>query len=257
MKVDPFQPSKAGLSGQPHSRGAMKVDPFQPSKAGGRRRIRTYTLRQGRMSASRQQSYEELLPRYAIPFSPKVRNFASFFPKKQNLILEIGFGMGRASMELAAENPQNNYLGIEVHTPGVASVLNQIDKRKLQNFRLVQHDAVEVLRDMVADETFHGVHIFFPDPWQKKRHFKRRLIQQDFLQILCSRMVAGGYVYVVTDWDDYASWMLEHFAAVAALEKQCDGHPHRPLTAFEQKGLQQGHRIHELYYRKRRTATQP
>lgn len=221
---------------------------------GGRRQVRSFVRRKGRMSDTREDAYRRLMPVHGISFRPEQTDPARLFPHPGEVVLEIGFGMGHATLELAINNPGTNYLGIEVHVPGVASVLSKIESLGLNNLKLIEHDAVEVLKYMIPPESFSGVHIFFPDPWPKKRHFKRRLIQQDFLKLLVPRVKLDGYIYMVTDWEDYARWMKEHLDAHPGLENQYGGYADalqwRPSTAFEQKGLNKKHIIRELFYRR-------
>lgn len=220
--------------------------------------VRTYVIRNTNMSPRRREAYRRLYPTYCIPYEASSRDVRGDFEGPEApLILEIGFGMGYATVELAERHPQVNHLGVEVHKPGVARVLRQIEKRGISNLRLVHHDAVEVIRDMIPDEVFDGCHIFFPDPWPKKRHHKRRLVQHGFPPFLARVLRPGAYVYLVTDWEDYAHQMLEVFEAAAEFENRYEGfaprQEWRPRTPFEEKGLAKDHRIHELYFTK--TAT--
>ena len=161
-------------------------------------------LRQGRISNAQQRAYDTLLPKFSIPFAPRPIALNATFGGAAPKILEIGFGMGETTARIAAEHPENDYLGIEVHTPGVGSLLKQIEEQRLTNVRIIQHDAVEVLTHMIAPSTFDGVHVFFPDPWPKKRHHKRRLMQPAFVALLAERIKAGACLHVATDWQDYA-----------------------------------------------------
>ncbi len=200
------------------------------------------------MSACKVEDYRLLSPRYSIPFSSAAGDPSHFFPRTQPVILEIGFGMGQATVAIAERNPGTNYLGIEVHMPGVAAVLRKIDEHALDNLRIIQHDAAHVLQHMIPREVFHGVHIFFPDPWPKKRHFKRRLIQNDFLTVLSGRLKEGAYVYTVTDWKDYAAQIVDCFEASPCFVRKEEEKPWRPETSFERKGIERGHSIFEMYY---------
>jgi tRNA (guanine-N7-)-methyltransferase len=228
------------------------MDREQPRAPG---EVRTYVIRNTNMSPQRREAYRRLCPRYCIPYEAARHDFAADFPDpRAPLILEIGFGMGYATVELAERNPAANYLGIEVHKPGVARVLRRIEVRGLRNLLLVHHDAVEVLRDMAVDEAFAGCHIFFPDPWPKKKHHKRRLVQPGFPPFLARVLEPGAYVYLVTDWADYAEQMLAVFEDAAEFENRYEGfaprQQWRPQTPFERKGLARDHRIHELYFTK-------
>jgi tRNA (guanine-N7-)-methyltransferase len=170
------------------------------------------------------------------------------------IVLEIGFGMGEATIELAAAHPEVGYVGIEVHKPGVGKVLSEIETNGLSNLLVIHYDAVAVLSDMIAPGTLAGVHLFFPDPWPKKKHHKRRLVQPVLARLLASRIREGGYLYAVTDWEDYARQMLDVFESTRTLVNQfetfaCDI-PWRPTTSFERKGRAKRHRIRELFYRK-------
>ncbi|MDR0480356.1 MAG: tRNA (guanosine(46)-N7)-methyltransferase TrmB, partial [Gallionellaceae bacterium] len=175
--------------------------------------IRSYVLRQGRLSNAQQRALETLRPRFGIPYAPATLNLAQTFGRDAPKILEIGFGMGETTAAIAQSHPQNDYLALEVHSPGVGSLLKQIGERELGNIRIIQHDAVEVLRDMIADGSLSGAHIFFPDPWHKKRHNKRRLIQPPFIAQLAKKLQTDGYIHVATDWQDYAEQALAVLSA--------------------------------------------
>jgi tRNA (guanine-N7-)-methyltransferase len=164
--------------------------------------------------------------------------------------------MGETTAIIAAQHPRNNYLGIEVHTPGVGSLLKEISTRELANLRVIQHDAVDVVRDMLAPGSLAGIHVFFPDPWPKKRQQKRRLIQPDFVALLASRLSPAGYIHCATDWEDYAQQMLAVLSAEPRLENMAGGFaprpPYRPQTKFESRGLRLGHGVWDLVFRRSR-----
>lgn len=205
------------------------------------------------MSSAQRRAHADLLPAYGVPFSPAVLDLQRVFGRPAPKILEIGFGMGETTAGIALEHPENDYLGVEVHTPGVGSLLKRLADLGLTNVRVIQHDAVEVLQHMIAPGALDGVHIFFPDPWPKKRHHKRRLVQAPFLALLASRMKAGAYVHLATDWEDYARQMLEGFRAEPALVNtaaEFASAASRPQTKFEHRGLALGHRIWDLVFRK-------
>jgi tRNA (guanine-N7-)-methyltransferase len=217
-----------------------------------RRSIRSYVLRQGRISNAQRRAHTELLPVFGIAFSPTPLDLDAAFGRAAPKILEIGFGMGETTAEIAQQHPECDYLGIEVHTPGVGSLLARVAELRLQNIRVVQHDAVEVLQHMIAPGTLDGVHIFFPDPWPKKRHHKRRLLQAPFVALLASKMKRGAVLHACTDWEDYARQMLEVFSAEAALANTAtdyaDRPDTRPQTKFERRGLSLGHRVWDLMF---------
>src|SRR3954469_4735113 len=178
-----------------------------------RRPIRSYVLRQGRVSNAQRRAYDTLMSRFGIPYHDGPLEFAHVFGRRAPVIVEIGSGMGETTTDIAAAHRENDYIAIEVHTPGVGSLLKLIGERALSNVRVIQHDAVDVLEHMIAPETLTGVHIFFPDPWQKKRHHKRRLIQPPFVELVTSRLKRGGYLHVATDWQEYAQQILEVLSA--------------------------------------------
>jgi tRNA (guanine-N7-)-methyltransferase len=214
--------------------------------------IRSYVLRQGRFSRGQQRAYTDLLPRYGVPFLAEPLDFARLFGRTAPVIAEIGFGMGETTAQIAAEHPENDYLAIEVHTPGVGSLLKLIGERGLSNVRIVQHDAAEVLRDMVPEGSLAGVHIFFPDPWPKKRHHKRRLLQPAFASLVAERLRPGGYLHVATDWHDYAEQALVVLAAIPDLgncaERFAPRPESRPETKFERRGRRLGHAVWDLLF---------
>ena len=217
--------------------------------------IRSYVLRQGRFSRGQQRAYAELLPRFGVSYGREPLDFAEIFGNASPVVLEIGFGMGETTVRIAAENPATNYLGIEVHAPGVGSLLRQVEELALANVRVVTHDAVEVLRDMVPPGSLAAIHVFFPDPWPKKRHHKRRLLQAPFVELAASRLVPGGLLHVATDWQEYAQQVLEVLQATPGLENTAEGFAQRPAwrpeTKFERRGLNLGHAVWDLVFARR------
>ncbi len=219
------------------------------------RAIRSFVLRAGRMGSGQTKALEELGPRFVLPFAHDPLDWRAAFGREAPRIVEIGFGMGGATAEIARDQPEQDFLGVEVHTPGVGALLKLIGERDLSNLRIVQQDAVEVLRHMIGEGSLDGIHIFFPDPWHKKRHHKRRLIQPAFVELLASRLKPGGYLHLATDWEDYGRQMLEVLSANSHLRNTAaDFAPrpdYRPLTKFEQRGLRLGHGVWDLVFRRR------
>jgi tRNA (guanine-N7-)-methyltransferase len=222
--------------------------------AAPRRAIRSFVLRAGRMGSGQQRALEDLGPRYVIAHRSTPLDFDEVFGRSAPRILEIGFGMGNATSEIASRHPEIDYLGVEVHAPGVGALLKRIGELGIENLRIIRHDAVEVLGDMIADDSLDGIHIFFPDPWHKKRHHKRRLIQPDFVRRLANKLKPGGYLHLATDWEDYAEQMLAVLSAEHRLVNTTRGYAprpdYRPLTKFEQRGLRLGHAVRDLVFRK-------
>ncbi|PSJ18471.1 tRNA (guanosine(46)-N7)-methyltransferase TrmB [Nitrosomonas supralitoralis] len=214
--------------------------------------IRSFVLRQGRLSNAQRRACETLLPRYGIPFNKSLLDLNHVFSRQAPKILEIGFGMGESTATIAKAHPENDYLGIEVHTPGVGSLLNQIELLELNNLRIIQHDAVEVLEHMLPTACLDGIHIFFPDPWPKAKHHKRRLIQPALVTRLCKRLKPGGYIHAATDWEDYAAQILHVFNQDSQLINTVTNYAQRPecrpLTKFEQRGLKLGHGVWDLIF---------
>ncbi len=213
--------------------------------------IKSFVLRSGRMTESQQQEYESQKDIWCIPITKKELDFEKLFKNANDVIIEIGFGMGHATIGIAKENPNTNYLGIEVHKAGVGRVLREINENNLTNLYIAEHDAVEVLETMVNDESVSGFHIFFPDPWPKKKHHKRRLVQKAFIEKLSSKLKPGGYIYMATDWEPYAEFALEEFYKVETIENPHGGYAPkiswRPQTNFERKGQKANRDINEIY----------
>ncbi|MBY0473884.1 MAG: tRNA (guanosine(46)-N7)-methyltransferase TrmB [Nitrosomonas sp.] len=216
--------------------------------------IRSFVLRQGRLSNAQRRACETLLPRYGIPFSENLLDLNHIFGRQSPKVLEIGFGMGESTATIAQAHPKNDYLGIEVHTPGVGSLLNQIEQLELTNLRIIQHDAVEVFQHMLHAECLDGIHIFFPDPWPKARHHKRRLIQPALVSRLSAHLKSGGYIHVATDWEDYAVQILHVLDQEPQLINTATDYAprpeYRPLTKFEQRGLKLGYGVWDLIFLK-------
>lgn len=224
----------------------------QPVQDSFSRRIRSFVLRQGHLSKAQERALNELGPRFCLPYTPAPLDLNLAFGRNAPKILEIGFGMGGATAEIAANAADTDFLGVEVHTPGVGSLLKLIDEQHLSNIRIIQHDVVEVLEHMIAPQSLAGVHIFFPDPWHKKRHNKRRLIQPEFVRQLVSRITPGGYLHCATDWEDYAIQMLDVLSHEPTLKNTAADYAprpdYRPLTKFENRGLKLGHGVWDLVF---------
>jgi len=216
--------------------------------------IRSFVLRQGRVSNAQRRAYETLLSTYSIPYTKNLLNFKIIYGRDAPKYLEIGSGMGETTTSIASSHPQNDYLAIEVYTPGVGSLLKQIEELELTNLRIIQYDAVWVVNNMFPQEYLDGVHIFFPDPWPKLRHHKRRLIQPEFISLLSKRLKFGGYIHVATDWNNYADQILEvmsnEFSLTNTSRDFVPRPEYRPLTKFEQRGLRLGHKVRDLVFKK-------
>ena len=219
------------------------------------RPIRSYVLRQGRFSPAQQRAHAELMPRFGVPFRPEVLDPESVFGRRAELVVEVGSGMGETTARIAAEHPERDYLAIEVHAPGVGSLLRHVAERGLTNVRVVQHDAVEVLRDMVPEASLTAIHVFFPDPWPKKRHHKRRLVQAPFAQLAATRLAPGGILHVATDWEEYAYHVLQVLADCPLLRNTAAGFAQRPAwrpeTKFERRGVGLGHGVWDIVFERR------
>ena len=242
----------------PSNVGQLKeknVNDNEKSKDIIKREIKTYVLRIGRMTASQEKAYNELSPVWCIPYEEKKLNFIDIFNNTNPIIIEIGFGMGDATIALAEANPDINYIGIEVHRPGVGRVLSEINKRNLKNLFLIQHDALEILDSMIPDDSLAGFHIFFPDPWPKKRHHKRRIMQRPRTDLMAKKLAPGGYLYFVTDWYEYAEFALEELKMTKSLENKYEGfadpQPWRSQTKFERKGKAADRPITEIMFEKK------
>jgi tRNA (guanine-N7-)-methyltransferase len=231
------------------------------------RHIRSYGPRRGHFTAAQRDAYDRLMPRYGIAYRAEPIDPRQVFGRSAPLVLEIGCGMGETTVAIAAERPDTDFIGIEVYPAGIGALLRRIEDAGIENLRVIEHDAVEVVRDMIAPASLAGVHIFFPDPWPKKRHHKRRLIQPPFVSLLASRLAPGGYLHLATDWAHYAVQMLEVLGGepllantagpvvVAESVEDCRGFAprpaYRPLTKFEQRGLRLGHGVWDLVFVRR------
>ncbi len=218
--------------------------------------IRSFVHRRGHITAGQRQALETLAPQWTVPYERQTLNYDTLFARQgAPTVLEIGFGMGETTAQIAQARPEDNFLGVEVFNAGVGSLLNRIGSLELTNIRIIQHDVVEVLRDMIAPQSLAGVHIYFPDPWPKKRHHKRRLIQPPFIELLASRLQSGGYIHCATDWEHYAQQMLEVLSGNPNLANTCEGFcprpDWRPLTKFEARGIRLGHGVWDLVFKKR------
>ncbi|MDR2110874.1 MAG: tRNA (guanosine(46)-N7)-methyltransferase TrmB [Spirochaetaceae bacterium] len=222
------------------------------SNFSGERRIKSYALRGGRVSEAQGRSRRVLFASYGVPFGPDPLDYAEVFGNRNPLTIEIGFGMGAATARIAQENREKNYLGIEVYKPGIGRLLWEIENRGLSNIRIIERDAVEVLERMIPAASVAAFHIFFPDPWPKRRHHKRRLITRPFTDTLAEKLCPGGYLYMVTDWADYGDWALRELSATGGLINPYGGfappQPWRPRTEFERKGLDKRYQVRELYF---------
>ena len=254
----------------------VSPDGAEPPSGAAHPHIRSFSGRRGHFTAGQRQAYETLLDRWAIPYRADRLDPALAFGRQAPLVLEIGFGMGETTARIAQGRPGTDFLGVEVYPAGVGALLRRIDENGLTNVRIIQHDAVEVVRDMIAPDSLAGIHVFFPDPWPKKRHHKRRLVQPPFVALLASRLAPGGYLHCATDWEHYAVQMLAVLAGEPLLEntafddaeggaprdtvigetaEACRGFAprpdYRPVTKFENRGLRLGHGVWDVVFRRR------
>ena len=220
-----------------------------------KRPIRSYILRQRRITAAQNKAIQENFQKYAVIFENKLTNFSDLFKNKNSeLILEIGFGMGTSTAEIAKSNLNKNYIAIEVHSPGVGNLLKLIQESDIRNLKIIQHDAVEVLNLMIKNDSLDGIHIFFPDPWPKKRHHKRRLIQSNLLKLIAKKIKKSGYLHIATDWEEYALWIIDLLDKEELLQKTSDDFfkkpDYRPLTKYENRGIKLGYKVWDMVYRR-------
>jgi tRNA (guanine-N7-)-methyltransferase len=216
--------------------------------------VRSYVLRGGRLTDGQRRALEELWPRFGVPEGAGKLDFRELYGNARPVIMEIGFGDGDATWRMALDHPEENYLGVEVHAPGVGRLMIQLARRKVENVRIARQDAAELLQQRIPDASLAGVRIYFPDPWPKKRHHKRRLIQPEFARLLAARMRTGAILHMATDWEPYAQHMLETMKDVRAFENRsptgdfCAKPPWRPVTKYEKRGERLGHRVFDLLF---------
>lgn len=227
---------------------------FESEESGIFRHIHTYVLRAGRMTDAQKRAYEVHAARWCLPFRQSALNFAGIFGDLHPVVVEVGFGMGQATAEIAAQDPDRNYIGIEVHRPGVGRLLAEIERRSLSNVRIIEYDALPVLESMLPDNSVAAFHVFFPDPWPKKRHHKRRLMRRPRTGLFARKLAPGGLLFMATDWQPYAEEACAELSATPQLVNEYDGFAPRPTwrpeTAFERKGKAAGRRIFDLVFRK-------
>ena len=220
------------------------------------RDVKTYVVRASRMTSAQKRNYAELAPKWCVPYRESLIDYTALFGNDNPVTIEIGFGMGSATAEIASNNPDKNYIGIEVHKPGIGKLLGEIRNRSLEILRIIEGDAAPVLSNMIADASVSAFHVFFPDPWPKKRHHKRRLVQRPRTDLFASKLEEGGYFYMVTDWSEYADFALSELTAtegfVNAYEGFAEKKAWRPETKFEMRGIRAAREIRELYFLKRR-----
>ncbi|VAW48908.1 tRNA (guanine(46)-N(7))-methyltransferase [hydrothermal vent metagenome] len=217
-------------------------------------RIKSFALRQGRLSKAQQYALETLWPQFGLEVDNELLDFVQVFQRDAPTIVEIGFGMGKSLAEMAEATPDTNYIGIEVHRPGIGALLRLIAEKKLTNIRIFNHDAIDVLEQKIPKNSLAGLYLFFPDPWHKKRHHKRRIIQPSFVKNIALYLKARGFFHMATDWEDYAEYMMEVMSSATEYrnisgEKSYAPRPdYRPLTKFEQRGQRLGHGVWDLIF---------
>ena len=246
--------TKSGVKGNPTKRVTHPLIVTMPVEQDQARPIRSFALRGGHMSEAQKRAYDQGMKTWSLPFCRNVVDHRTMFGNNNPVVFEIGFGMGETTATIAAAQPELNFLAAEVYTSGVGSLMKRIIENKLTNIRVIQHDAVEVLNQMLALNSLHGVHIYFPDPWHKARHNKRRLIQPPFIKLLSQRIQPGGYLHCATDWQDYAMQMLDVLGKESLLTNTVDTFAQtpawRPQTKFETRGLKLGHGVWDLLMRR-------
>ncbi|NBI13233.1 tRNA (guanosine(46)-N7)-methyltransferase TrmB [[Haemophilus] felis] len=221
-----------------------------------KRKVRSFVLRTGRLSEFQKNAMNQNWHYYGLEHQNQPFDFKKIYGNDNPVVLEIGFGMGYSLVEMALNNPDKNYLGIEVHTPGVGACIAYALEKEVKNLRVICHDATEILRDCIADESLGGLQLFFPDPWHKKKHHKRRIVQPRFIQTICQKLYAGAFVHFATDWENYAQQMLDVLQQEPCLQNTSNTNDYiprpdfRPLTKFEQRGKKLGHGVWDLYFLK-------
>lgn len=222
-----------------------------------KRKVRSFVLRTGRLSEAQKRAMNDNWAEFGLEHQADQFDFKKIFNNDQPVILEIGFGMGRSLVEMAKQNPNNNYIGIEVHTPGVGACIAYALEQQVRNLRVICHDAIEILQDNIPDQSLSGLQLFFPDPWHKAKHHKRRIVQPQFVKLVMQKLKSGGFIHMATDWENYAEQMLEVLRQEQGLTNTSatnDFIPRpdfRPLTKFEQRGHRLGHGVWDLYFVKR------
>ena len=213
---------------------------------------RSYRLRGVRITPAQQLARDTLWAKFGIEFQESILDLTKAFAKPQPVVMEIGYGMGEATWQIAKDNPNINYLGVEVHMPGVGKLMARIEEFALTNVKLIERDVFEVFHYMIEDGALDGVHLYFPDPWPKKRHFKRRIVNQRFIAEVAPKLKPGGYLHIATDWVPYAEWITEQFAEAGIFSGGVIARPDsRPLTRFEGQGITKDHAVNDfMYYKK-------
>ncbi|MEE4245178.1 MAG: tRNA (guanosine(46)-N7)-methyltransferase TrmB [Kangiellaceae bacterium] len=245
------------MTDKPATKSEIPSEGSSPDKF--MRKIRSFVLREGRMTKGQQRAMDELFPKWGIEYQSELINFSQLFGNDNPVVLEIGFGMGKSLAEQAARHPERNYLGIEVHTPGVGACLLYGEELGVTNLRVINHDAVEVLENMVAVNSLDGLQIYFPDPWHKKKHNKRRIVQVPFIESIFPKLKVGGFLHMATDWQHYAEHMLEVMQQTSGWDNLSETNDYiprpddRPLTKFEQRGHRLGHGVWDLMFVKQRS----
>ncbi|MGY6773428.1 tRNA (guanosine(46)-N7)-methyltransferase TrmB [Gallibacterium sp. ZY190522] len=222
-----------------------------------KRKVRSFVLRTGRLSDAQKRAMNDNWSEFGLEHQADQFDFKKIFDNDQPVILEIGFGMGSSLVEMAKQNPNNNYIGIEVHTPGIGACIAYALEQQVRNLRVICHDAIEILQDNIPDQSLSGLQLFFPDPWHKAKHHKRRIVQPQFLKLVMQKLKTGGFIHMATDWENYAEQMLdvlsqeEELTNTSATNDFIPRPDFRPLTKFEQRGHRLGHGVWDLYFVKR------
>ena len=212
---------------------------------------RSYRLRGVRITPAQQEARDNLWAKFGVEFQESQIDLESLFPKSQPIVMEVGYGMGEATWQIAKANPSTNYLGVEVHMPGVGKLMARLEEYELTNVRLIERDVFEAFYYMVKDSSLDGLHLFFPDPWPKKRHFKRRIVNERFLSDVAAKLKPGGYLHIATDWVPYAEWIKEVFSQTQLFTGGVTERPDwRPLTRFEGQGISKDHAVNDFRFLK-------
>jgi tRNA (guanine-N7-)-methyltransferase len=216
------------------------------------RAVRSYKLRGRRITEGQQEAWDRLWPVFGIEYSAQKINLAVLFPDSERIVMEIGFGMGEATAQIALSDPTTGYLAVEVHRPGIGKLLSRIEELELKNVRTIEGDAFEVFKEMIADNSLDGVHLFFPDPWPKARHFKRRIVNQEFIAAVAVKLKTGAFLHIATDWHPYAQWIAEEFTKQSFfMGGEVERPDWRPLTRFEDQGINKEHPVADFRFIKK------